>query len=145
MDVFLTGGTGFLGSYVAMELVRHGHQVTILARNGDKVPELRKVAGIEIVEADISDRKVIRDLVPGKDACILVVLKYARKTGWEVPEDDILPAVFISDVAAEAGIKHFIYTSSTAVNDNMYMIEENRISELIGDMHPSSKQHPTTF
>ena len=42
MKIFLTGGTGFIGSYVAMELVKHGHQVTILARNPDNVPELKK-------------------------------------------------------------------------------------------------------
>jgi len=38
MNVFLTGGTGFIGSYVAMELVKQGHHVTILARNRNKVP-----------------------------------------------------------------------------------------------------------
>ncbi len=145
MDVFLTGGTGFIGSYVAMELVKHGHKVSILARNKNKVPELNKVKGIEIVEADISNRQVIQDMVRGKDACILVALKYTRKTGWEVLEDDTLPTVFISDMATKAGVKHFIYTSSTAVNDNVYMIEENKTSGLIGNVHTTTKQHPTTF
>jgi UDP-glucose 4-epimerase len=40
MKILLTGGTGFIGSYVAMELVQYGHQVTILARNQHKVPAL---------------------------------------------------------------------------------------------------------
>jgi UDP-glucose 4-epimerase len=145
MDVFLTGGTGFIGSYVAMELIKRGHRVSIMARNKNKVPELNKVKGIEIVEADISNRQVIQDMVRGKDACILVALKYTRKAGWEVLEDDTLPTVFISDIAAKAGVKHFIYTSSTAVNDNVYMIEENKISGLMGNVHTTTKQHPTTF
>jgi len=145
MKIMLTGGTGFIGSYVAMELVRDGHDVTILARNQNKVPALKKVKGMEIVEADISDRKVVERLVAGKDACILVALKYTKQTGWEVLEDDTLPTVFISDAAANAGVKHFIYTSSTAVNDNVYMIEQNKFDGLLGDVYTTTKQYPTTF
>ena len=74
MKIFLTGGTGFIGSYVAMELVKHEHRVTILARNPDKVPELKKIEHIEIIEK----------FIIGKDACILVALNYTKKTGWEV-------------------------------------------------------------
>ncbi|HPM35746.1 MAG TPA: GDP-mannose 4,6-dehydratase, partial [Spirochaetota bacterium] len=47
MKVALTGGTGFIGSYIAMELVSSGHEVKILARNADKVPFLHSVKGIE--------------------------------------------------------------------------------------------------
>ncbi|MGO8837406.1 MAG: NAD-dependent epimerase/dehydratase family protein, partial [Limisphaerales bacterium] len=46
MNVFLTGGTGFIGSYVAMELVKQGHHATILARNRNKVPELNKISAL---------------------------------------------------------------------------------------------------
>ena len=34
MKVFMTGGTGFVGSYLSQELVKQGHQVTILTRRG---------------------------------------------------------------------------------------------------------------
>jgi nucleoside-diphosphate-sugar epimerase len=44
MNVFLTGGTGFIGSYVAVALAGQGHRVTILARNRNKVPELKKIS-----------------------------------------------------------------------------------------------------
>ena len=121
MNVFLTGGTGFIGSYVALELVKHGHHVTILARNRNKVPELTKISALEIVPGDITDRKLLEQLVAGKDACILVALNYTKKTGWEVLLDDTLPTVFLSDAAAQAKVKHFIYTSSTAANDSLYM------------------------
>ena len=32
MKVFMTGGTGFVGSYLSRELVSQGHEVTILTR-----------------------------------------------------------------------------------------------------------------
>ncbi len=70
MNVFLTGGTGFIGSYIAMELIKQGYQVTIFARNRNKVPALKKVKHLEIVEGDITDLKLLIKLIVGKDACI---------------------------------------------------------------------------
>jgi nucleoside-diphosphate-sugar epimerase len=88
------------------------------------VPELRKIKQLEIVEGDIADTRLLEKLVIGKDACILVALNYTKQTGWEVLKDDTLPTVFLSDVAAKANVKHFIYTSSTAANDSLYMAPE---------------------
>lgn len=45
MKVFLTGGTGFIGSYVVMELLKNGHEITIFARNQNKVPSLNSLDG----------------------------------------------------------------------------------------------------
>jgi uncharacterized protein (TIGR01777 family) len=38
MKVFMTGGTGFVGTYLSKRLVQEGHQVTILTRDSRKVP-----------------------------------------------------------------------------------------------------------
>jgi UDP-glucose 4-epimerase len=145
MNIFLTGGTGFIGSYVAMELIKNGHNLTVLARNPNKVPALKKVRGIDIVEGDLSDFKLLEKLIPGKDAVILVALKYTKQTGWEVLQDDTLPTVFISDISVKANVKHFIYTSSTAVNDNVYMVEQNKIDGSIKCVYSNTKQRPATF
>ncbi len=145
MNIFLTGGTGFIGSYVALELVKHGHTVTALARNPHKAPELRKIKQLEIVGGDITDLQLLETLVAGKDACILVALNYTRQTGWEVLQDDTLPTVFISDAAAKAGVKHFIYTSSTAANDSLYMAPEHEKDKTIKKVTAQTKQHPATF
>jgi UDP-glucose 4-epimerase len=145
MNILLTGGTGFIGSYVAMELLKNGHTLTILARNQNKVPALKKIDSIEFVEGDISNLKLLEKLVSGKDAVILVALYYTKRTGWEVLQDDTLPTVFISDIAAKSNVKHFIYTSSTAVNDNVYMVEQNKIDGSIKCVYSNTKQHPATF
>jgi UDP-glucose 4-epimerase len=145
MDILLTGGTGFIGSYVAMELIRCDHTVVILARNENKVPQLKEIKGITIVQGDISDMKLLEELIPGTDAVILVALNYTKQSAWEVLQDDTLPTVHLSDVAAQARVKHFIYTSSTAVNDNVYMIEQNKVDGLIKSVRTDTKQHPTTL
>jgi UDP-glucose 4-epimerase len=145
MEVFLTGGAGFIGSYVAMELVRHKHHVTILARNRNKVPALGNVDGITVVEGDVSGRAQLEKLVKGKDACILVALNYTRQKGWEVLEDDTLPTVFLSDVAAAAHVKCFIYTSSTSANDSLYAVDESLRDKTITSVTALTKHHPATF
>jgi len=145
MKVFLTGGTGFIGSYVAMELVKHGHHVTILARNRNKVPELNKISALDIVQGDITDRQLLEGLVAGKDACVLVALNYMKKTGWEVLLDDTVPTVFLSGAAAQAKVKHFIYTSSTAANDSLYMGGRDEAEKDLKKVTATTKQHPATF
>jgi len=145
MNVFLTGGTGFIGSYVALELVAHGHQVTILARNPAKVPALAELPNIEIVPGDITDRDLLKELVQGRDACIHVALNYTKETGWEVLLDDTLPTVYLSDAAAEAEVQHLIYTSSTAVNDSLYSGAGESPEEQIKRATATTKQRPATF
>jgi UDP-glucose 4-epimerase len=145
LKIFLTGGTGFIGSYIAMELVKEGHEVTILARDKNKVPALNNINQINIIQGDLSDHELIERHIVGKDAVILVALKYTKNTGWEVLTDDTLANVRISDIAAKAGVKHFIYTSSTATNDHVYMVEQNKLEGLFKTVDTSSKQHPTTF
>ena len=145
MNVFLTGGTGFIGSHVAMELVNNGHKVTILARNPDKVPELRKISALEVVQGDMTDAERVGRLIAGKDACIHVALNYTKRVGWEVLMDDTLPTVFLSHAAAQANVKHFIYTSSTAANDSLCMGERDESEKALKSVTASTKQHPATF
>jgi UDP-glucose 4-epimerase len=145
MNILLTGGTGFIGSYITMELLSCGHHVTILARNKNKVAWFNSLKRLEIVEGDITDQNLLTDLVIGKDACIHAALNYTRKTGWKVLRDDTLPTVYLSDEAAAAGVKHFIYTSSTAVNDSLYsgIIDERQEPQEIVTAH--TKQRPATM
>ena len=70
MNILLTGGTGFIGSYIAVELVKCGHHVTILARNQNKVPALKKMNQIEIIQGEIDNQDLLGELAQGKDACI---------------------------------------------------------------------------
>lgn len=54
MKIFLTGSTGFVGSAVALELVRRGHSVLGLARS-DRASEALKLMGVSSHRGDIRD------------------------------------------------------------------------------------------
>jgi UDP-glucose 4-epimerase len=145
MNIFLTGGTGFIGSYVALELIGQGHRVTLLARNPAKVPALANIPNVEIVPGAIADQNLLTELVRGRDAVIHVAVDYTRRLGWEVLLDDTLPTAYLSDAAAAAGVPHFIYTSSTAVNDSLYLGGGQSPEERIKLCTVLAKQRPASF
>ncbi len=145
MKIFLTGGTGFIGSHLAMALLAEGHELTILARDIGKVPALAKARGVELAGGDLSDRALLESLVAGKDAVIHVALKYDEKRpGWQVLMDDTLPTVFLAEAAAGAGVGRFIYTSSTACNDSVYS-GPPEYRDRIKLATTATKQRPATF
>jgi UDP-glucose 4-epimerase len=113
MNIFLTGGTGFIGSYVAKALLDAGHTVSVLARNPQKLPALAELPGIHIIKGTLSDFSIIKQNLHGKDAAVHVALGWGD-TAVDMLNNDTLPSVFIMEQAAEAEVKHFIYTSSTA-------------------------------
>lgn len=70
--VLITGGAGFIGSSLALELIKNGAEVTVLDAMlplyGGNLFNLLPVMGkIKFIEGDIRDQKLISDLVKGQD------------------------------------------------------------------------------
>ncbi|CCQ15884.1 NAD-dependent epimerase/dehydratase [Rhodococcus sp. AW25M09] len=69
MRVFITGGTGTIGTPVVSELLGHGHTVLALARSEESARAL-EAAGAESVRGDLDDLEVLR---AGAEQCDGVV------------------------------------------------------------------------
>ena len=145
MNIFITGGTGFIGSHVSMAFLEQGHRITMLARNPNKVPKFAEISNIEIVEGDITDAKLIERLICGHDACVHIALNYNDSSGSEMLINDTLPTVQLSDYARNAKVKHFIYTSSTAANDSSYSSNSVKGDVNFSLITSQTKQRPSTF
>lgn len=72
MHVFLTGGTGFVGSYVLQALLEAGHTARCLVRSAE-VAEALASENIETVKADVLKPKSLKGTMRGCDAVIHLV------------------------------------------------------------------------
>lgn len=55
MKVFMTGATGFLGGYLAGNVINQGARVSALVRSTPDAPRLERL-GIDVVRGHVSDK-----------------------------------------------------------------------------------------
>jgi UDP-glucose 4-epimerase len=113
MRILMTGATGFIGSHVAYRLLGAGHELTIIARNPDKTTALTSHERVRRVTATLYDQAAIREAVHGCEACVHVALGWGD-TPLSMLQTDTTATVSLLETCAQAGVKHFLYTSSTA-------------------------------
>ncbi|MEP7154407.1 MAG: complex I NDUFA9 subunit family protein [Betaproteobacteria bacterium] len=73
MKVLLLGGSGFVGTSVAEQLVDRGINVTVPTRVFLRARHLTVLPTVEVIEADILDNERLEQLVCGHDAVINLV------------------------------------------------------------------------
>jgi nucleoside-diphosphate-sugar epimerase len=115
MRVLLTGGSGFLGSYVAEKLTISGHQVRALVRPKSERRFLEKLAGIEFAPGSVEDKASLKPAVDGVDAVVHVAGVVKARTPAEFFAVNAEGTQNLLDAAlARGGIKRFVYVSSLA-------------------------------
>lgn len=119
MKVFVTGGTGFIGSYIVRDLLQHGHDITIFARNAGKVSSFVNHPRIHFVQGTMANRDAMCGGVQGHDAVIHVALAWGD-TPIDMLMNETAASVYLFQTAAEAGVKKLIYTSSIAAFGSAY-------------------------
>jgi uncharacterized protein YbjT (DUF2867 family) len=110
MKVFVTGGTGYMGSRLIPLLIQRGHEVTALVRKGS---EIKLPAGTSPVVADPLQTDSYTEQVRGSDAFVhLIGVAHPSPTKAKEFREIDLPSVQVAVKAArDAGIGHFIYLS----------------------------------
>ena len=93
MHVFVTGGTGTIGSAVVAELLGNGHTVLALARS-DCSERTLKEAGAEVLRGGLADLDVLRDGVARTDGVISLAF------GRDYSSPDALAAAIAEETAA---------------------------------------------
>ncbi len=85
MKVLVTGGTGFIGRHCVTELLRLGHDVTILSRSKTTIH-----AGANIVVGDMTDPAFPAEAICcGYDALIHLAWETRHGYFWTAPENEV--------------------------------------------------------
>jgi len=121
--ILVTGGAGYVGSVLVPQLLKAGHKVTVLDLYlyGDAVfsPATRTNPNLREIKGDLRDLGTVKDALRGCDcvihlACISNDPSYDLDPalGKSINYDAFRPLV---RAAKEAGVKRFIYASSSSV------------------------------
>ena len=109
-NIFVTGGTGFMGRNLNVELMRRGHTVRALARPGS---EGKLPPGCKAVVGDALQKDSFASEIPPADTFVQLVgvthPNPAKKD--EFRAIDLGSARAGISAAHEAGVRHFVYVS----------------------------------
>lgn len=116
MRVFLTGGTGFVGSEVARLLRARGDAVRALVRDPSRAPALAEL-GCELVEGDLSDEAALLTAVRGCTAVVHCAAVYAvgGSRRDELVDVNVRGTERVLGAALTAGVPRAVHVSTVAV------------------------------
>jgi len=117
----VTGGAGFVGSYLVRFLLDKGESVRVLDNfSTGKRENLEAVTSrIELVEGDLNDRQMVSQAVAGVDfvfheAAIPSVPRSVEKP-MESHQANASATLVLLQAAREAGVRRLVYASSSSV------------------------------
>ena len=142
MRVFLTGATGFVGSFVLRNLLRSGeHEVAILLRSPDTASRIKDlIPKTRLIQGDLSDQSVFEALVKNFQPDSFVHLAWSGVMGCDRNKPDqwrnIPQTLELVEMASRVGAKHWIGLGSQAeygpCQDKIDETEKTRPSTLYG-------------
>ncbi|MFX0123226.1 MAG: SDR family oxidoreductase [Candidatus Hodarchaeota archaeon] len=108
--ILVLGGTGHYGRHIVKALIETNQKVKVLSRN---IPKAREILGEkpEIVEGDITSKKVVVDTLEGVSAIIISVSAFNRKTIRKVKLIERDSVLMVFDEAKKLGINRIVYIS----------------------------------
>jgi len=134
MNIFVTGGAGYIGSATAEALLKAGHTVTVydslVTGHREAVPE-----GAEFIHAELSDTAALGiALTEGRyDAIIHFAAFIEAGESMQVPakyfRNNLINSLTLAELAVKAGVKRILMSSSAAVfkSSDQPLVEESPI------------------
>ena len=127
MTIFVTGGTGFIGSHTVISLLQSGFDVVILdnlCNSSAKIlPRLQQISGksVPFYEGDIRDREVLQRIFAEHDIDSVIHFAGLKAVGESVAEpmkyydNNVSGSLVLAEEMAQAGVFNIVFSSSATV------------------------------
>lgn len=127
MSVLLTGGTGYIGSHIAVELLNLNKEVVLFDNfsnsSSDVASKIEEITGksVKLYEGDIRNLDDLRNVFSSEDIEYVIHLAGFKAVGESVSkpldyyENNVYGTVQLVKVMAEFGVKKIIFSSSATV------------------------------
>ena len=130
--VFITGGTGFIGSYIIKELVEKGYAVKALRRKSSKLPfyiPSEIFERVDWVEGDVLDVISLDNAMQQVDAVIhsAAIVSFHKKDKKKMMQVNVEGTANVVNTAIEKNVQRFVHISSVAA------IGRKKISGLVNE------------
>ncbi len=125
MRVLIVGGAGDVGQYLTSDLLKRGHEVTVLDRAPNPPSE---TPSITYLQGSIADAGLVSRAVRGQDLILHLAWTFSDDPRTIFGED-IQGTIHLLEAAASSKVKKLIYTSTATVY--------GRALE-----HPVTERHP---
>ena len=136
MSVLVTGGAGYIGSHMVLELIDAGEKVVVID-NLSTGFRWAVAPGAELIIGDIADTDLVKSTIKAHN--VTAIIHFAGSI--VVPESVADPLGYylnntvksrgLIQAAVETGVKNFIFSSTAAVYGNP---KENPVTEMAAPM-----------
>lgn len=125
--ILVTGGAGYIGSHIVVELARAGHQPIIIDNfcnsSPSVIPRVSRIAdqAIPCVTADVRDRKALARLFADHPIAAVVHCAGLKSVGESEAQplryydNNVGGAMALVDAMSASGVKRLVFSSSAAV------------------------------
>lgn len=111
----VTGATGYIGGRLIRELLSHGYQVRILARNPERLRDHPWISQVEVVAGDANQEGVLDQALKEVDVAYYLLHALMSKDNFEQEEKMI--AEKFAQAAKKANVKRIVYLGGIIAQD----------------------------
>lgn len=117
--ILVTGGTGFLGSYIIKALVEKQYKVRAIKRSSSKQPfwiSENILQNVEWVEGDVLDVVALQDAMEGVDTVIhsAAIVSFAKQDREHMYQVNVEGTANVVNMALEKNVRRLVHISSVA-------------------------------
>lgn len=127
MNVFVTGGAGYIGSHTILELLQAGHEAIVIDNlsnsSFEAIKRVERITGkqVSFYENDLTNREAVNNIFDDHDIDAVIHFAGFKAVGESVKEplmyydNNIMSTLVLCDVMKQYQVKDLVFSSSATV------------------------------